>query len=184
MKVWILKQVLGFLIVDFEYEVPADPMEEGKFLFPAIDYTELAPPSTGQNEIAVFEGFGTANGKWKVVPNYYGYQYWLEDGTKVTIETLDQSIPNNALLEAPVPKVTKITAAQFRQQLILDGKDEAVAPAIAAISDPIKRKLILARYEFESFFKIDDPDLLLMAGAIGYNTPEAIQQFFTNASTL
>lgn len=184
MKVWILKEALGFTFVDFEYEVPPDPMEDGKFLLPAISYTELVPPVAKENELAVLEGFGTSNEKWKLIPNFIGTRYWLEDGTSLVVENLGEALPEGALTEPPLPKATKITAAQFRQQLILDGKDEAVAPAIAAISDPIKRKLILARYEFESFFKIDDPDLLLMAGAIGYNTPEEIQEFFTKASSI
>lgn len=77
-----------------------------------------------------------------------------------------------------------INAAQFRQQLILDGKDELVLSVIESIPDETQRKLIKARYEYEVNFMIDDPDLLLLAGKVGYDTPEKIAKFFENASRL
>lgn len=86
--------------------------------------------------------------------------------------------------EPSVINVSRITAGQFMQQLILDGKDELAESIIAGITDNVERKRIRARYDRESYFVISDPDLLMLAGAVGYNTPQKIQDFFNAASIL
>lgn len=103
---------------------------------------------------------------------------------KISTDGIIETVEEDITVAVPPVQVSRITAGQFRQQLIYDDTDSLVVSAIEAVPDEKKRKLILARYEYESFFNIDDPDLLLLAGAIGYDTSEKIQEFFNKASLL
>jgi hypothetical protein len=104
---------------------------------------------------------------------------------KINVLTGKKTNATEVLDDFSTPYIkNRITSAQFRQQLIIDGKDNDVLPAIESIEDEQKRKLVKVRYEFETKFNIDDPDLLMLAGAVGYETQEQIQEFFNKASLL
>jgi hypothetical protein len=185
MKVWILKKIGLFLVFDFEYDVPPSPLDGGGVLmFPSDPYMSIAPPDVLGKQIAVAVNPGSVAESWQIKPDLRGSVYWLADGSMHEIADIGVTIPANGLPEAPPLPVVRINAAQFRQQLIMDGNNDLVVLAIESISDIKKRKLVAARYEFESFFNIDDPDLLMLAGAVGYDSEEKIQEFFDKASQL
>jgi len=72
--------------LEFTGESVADPspLEPGVWLIPAHS-TEIAPPDTTANEVAVFSG-----GEWSLEPDYRGHRAWLpadyddETGTEIT----------------------------------------------------------------------------------------------------
>ncbi len=76
-------------------EADPSPLEPGVFLIPARA-TALAPPHTGENEAAVFDGAG-----WTVKPDFRGAVYWLADGEKRDIVDVGEAIPADALSEPP-----------------------------------------------------------------------------------
>lgn len=84
------------------FEARIDPLETQKqgrdvFLIPAHT-TDVAPPETGKNEAAVFDGQA-----WKIIPDCRGAEYYLENGQQVKISALGETIPKDALLEPPPP---------------------------------------------------------------------------------
>ena len=111
-------------------------------------------------------------------------QYWLPDGTSLVCEEAGVALPENASLEPPIGLVSRISASQLIQQLIHDGKDDDIYPAIEAIQDVSLRKILTVRYERETVFVIDEPYLVQLAAAVGYDTPEKRQEFFNKASQL
>ncbi|MFS4437846.1 hypothetical protein ACMA5I_06510 [Paracoccaceae bacterium GXU_MW_L88] len=74
-----------------------DPLD-GNALVPA-GATTIAPPEGRHRESAVWNGVA-----WEIVPDFRGYVYWTEDGTKHEIQSLDEVPPQGALSEAPPPK--------------------------------------------------------------------------------
>ena len=86
-----------------EYEHPVtcqpNPARPGEFLIPPYA-TELEPPGTGENEIAVFQ---PESKTWTTKPDYRGTEYWLPDGTHHKIEQIGEVPPDNALDKQPPP---------------------------------------------------------------------------------
>jgi len=88
-----------------------DPLEtaaSGKnvYLIPA-HATDVAPPETGVNEIAIFNGKG-----WDILPDFRGVIYWLTDRTKLIIESIGEEVPGGAFLEVPPLTPEETAAAQ------------------------------------------------------------------------
>ena len=179
MKVWVLNEDKSF---NFEYDVPKGAFEDD--LLPSVPYMRTAPPEIGNYEKAYGEDAGSQSERWVIKPDYVGVQYWLPDGTSLVCEEAGVALPENASLEPPIGLVSRISASQLIQQLIHDGKDDDVYPAIEAIQDVSLRKILTVRYERETVFVIDEPYLVQLAAAVGYDTPEKRQEFFNKASQL
>ena len=73
------------------------PLEPGEWLIPA-HATADAPPVTGANEAALYQG-----GAWAIVPDHRGTVYWLADGSRHEITALGEAPPLGALSEVPPP---------------------------------------------------------------------------------
>ena len=76
-------------------EARLDPIEH-KPLVPAFA-TLIKPPETKAQEAVVF-----VDGAWKLMDDYRGTEYWLADGTHVTITKLGEVPPKDALSAPPV----------------------------------------------------------------------------------
>lgn len=97
MKVFILKDDGTF---DFEYEVPKGLGDE--YLMPAIAYIEIPPPSVKLNEVAV-----VVNGKWVIKSDFRGTVYWLPDGKRHEVLSIDETIPDEASFDPPQSQLSK-----------------------------------------------------------------------------
>lgn len=97
--------------------VDRDPMQPGKWLFPAYS-TDIEPPSTKHNQAAVLVG-----GVWSMVPDWRGHLYWLADGSRYEITELGVKPPDNALEEAP-PTAIDDLAAQALSRINSGYQDE------------------------------------------------------------
>lgn len=74
------------------------PLEPDRYLVPA-HATTIAPPTVGENEVAVFEG-----GKWVIKPDYRGATYYCKNtGEKYVIEQIGEE-PSDDLTDTPPPK--------------------------------------------------------------------------------
>lgn len=88
-------------------EVESDPLEEGMYLIPSYATLE-APLEVEANQAVVFRDSDgnvprhARDGSWQLIEDYRGSIYWLEDGSDITIATLGETVPDDALLEAPV----------------------------------------------------------------------------------
>ena len=68
---------------------------ETAYLIPA-NATDIAPPTAGANEIAVFDG-----SEWSLVPDFKDTEYYTPEGEKVKIEAIDESVPAGSITETP-----------------------------------------------------------------------------------
>ncbi|WP_300067692.1 hypothetical protein [uncultured Ruegeria sp.] len=75
-------------------EARLDPLDHQPYL-PA-DATLIAPPDTGENQVAVW-----ADDAWTIQPDYRGTEYWLADGSHHTIIEIGVEPPADALDEEP-----------------------------------------------------------------------------------
>lgn len=93
-----------------------DQLNDDRVLVPAYA-TQKVMPDTGENEVAVFRSIdggiprNERDGKWQVVVDQRGKEYWDVDGTKHTIAALGVEVPEGALLEAPVIPPTEAELA-------------------------------------------------------------------------
>ena len=71
-----------------------DPLDR-KPMVPA-NATLIAPPETGANEVAVWEGDA-----WTIKPDHRGTEYWLADGSHHSITEIGDVLPEVALDAAP-----------------------------------------------------------------------------------
>lgn len=76
-------------------EARPDPLEKGRFLIPGFA-TEKRPPSTGENEVAAFDGVA-----WGLKADFRGVKYWLPDGGEHTVVAIGETVPEGALLSEP-----------------------------------------------------------------------------------
>jgi hypothetical protein len=77
-----------------------------------------------------------------------------------------------------------ITAVQLRLQLLTDGHTaDQVNAVINALPDPQKAQAEIL-WEYSTEVHRDNPLLQQLAVAVGYATPEAMDQFFISASKL
>lgn len=106
-----------------------------------------------------------ANSDWQA------HQQWLAAG--------------NTPQSAPAPEFTwpVLSPKQIRQQLFMDGNLSKVQLAIDSLADPQKTMAQLA-WDYASEFLHDDPLMTQLAPAVGYDTPEKVQAFFTAASKM
>ena len=113
-----------------DYEAQENPLEKGEYLVPTYS-TEEAPPIEKQNESALY-----VDGAWQVTPNFKDVEYWLDDGTKLTIADIGIALPEEALLTEPAPTPEKLKQAERNQALIdLEDLDRAsLREAIAYIA--------------------------------------------------
>lgn len=85
-----------------------DP-REGQPLVPAFA-TLTAPPQTGVNEVAVFNG-----STWEIYPDYRGDEYWLEDRTHVIITEIGVEPPSDSLSGDPGPTIEEAKEAKLKE---------------------------------------------------------------------
>lgn len=108
MQLYTFKQGETYPVFVGQLEAAIDSVT-GKELIPA--YGAQAPVI---DEKAGFQRY-FKDGKWQYVVDQIGKEYWEADGTKHTISELGESVPDGALLEAPViPPSTDELAAQAR----------------------------------------------------------------------
>lgn len=79
-------------------EALPDPLEDSCFLIPAYA-TDVTPPKSGQNEIAVFDGES-----WSVKPDFRGTDCWSGYGDKHTITEIGETVPDGASQTEPEPE--------------------------------------------------------------------------------
>lgn len=86
---------------------------------------------------------------------------------------------------APSPPFVwpSLSPKQIRQQLFLDGNLSMVQPVIDSLADPQKTLAQLA-WDHASEFLHDDPLMVQLAPAVGYDTLEKVQAFFVAAALL
>lgn len=109
---------------EFVQQSMADPdqFDPGSFLIPAFA-TTIAPPETGENEIAVFD---ETENKWATTSDYRGTQYWLPDGTEHEITEIGKTVPDGALSEPPAPSLDDLrTSASDRITAWRDTEESA-----------------------------------------------------------
>ncbi len=85
---------------------------------------------------------------------------------------------------APPPPVPQtVTSRQAIQALIKRGLDDDVDAALAAIADPVQRKLMRAEYDKSQVFERDRPLVIQIGAAIGLDAA-GLDDLFSFASTL
>nr|VFK16731.1 MAG: hypothetical protein BECKLFY1418C_GA0070996_102544 [Candidatus Kentron sp. LFY] len=90
-----------------------NPKEPGKWLIPG-NATPIPPPNTEEHEVAIWE---REKNDWRVAIDWRGHTYWLPDGSKHTIDTIDVPPPTNAL-NAPPPPTLEEQKANARQGVV------------------------------------------------------------------
>lgn len=78
-----------------EANAPEDPREPGNYHLPA-HATFIEPPEAPDGMVAVFGGE-----TWTIKPDQRGAEYWLADGTHVSITNIGDTVPEDALPEPP-----------------------------------------------------------------------------------
>lgn len=73
-----------------------DQLDDDNWLLPA-NATFTTPTETEEGEVAVWQ-----DDAWSVVIDQRGSEYWDEDGNQYSISELGVSVPEEALLEAPI----------------------------------------------------------------------------------
>ena len=72
-----------------------DPLEPGRYLIPKYA-TTTAPPATGENEVAVFEG-----GEWVLKPDYRGQTFYVK-ATKEAVTITEIGVePEESMTDVP-----------------------------------------------------------------------------------
>ena len=123
-----------------EYEHPVicqpNPARSGEFLIPP-SATELAPPSAGNHETAIFQPDSKS---WTVKPDYRGTEYWLPDGSHHKIEQIGEVLPEDALDEPP-PDYAAIyqTNGYVRQQRIQREKNQQAADELLKLKQQVAK---------------------------------------------
>lgn len=93
------------------------------------------------------------------------------------------SIIDGVLVPRPAPVATvpqEVTRQQALQALILRGHDDDVDAAIAAIADPIERKLARVAFDASTVFERQHPLVISLGAALGLD----LDELFTFAATL
>ena len=120
MKTFYQADLNGYYIGPIDCQ--PDPHEEGNWWNPANSFPD-APPETGAREVAKRVGVA-----WVVVPDYRGFEYWLEDRTKHKITQAEVLPPAGHLNEDPGPTAEQLAAENQRQALaLLDKSDQTIA---------------------------------------------------------
>lgn len=96
--------------------------------------------------------------------------YWFD--------TLDEAF---VALTVDTPRITR---AQAKAWLILNGLIDQVQPLIDAIPDPVQRALVQNDWDERLHFEADNPTLVALATGLGRGSEEEIQQMFKEAALL
>lgn len=89
-------------------EADRDQLLPDNWLIPA-HATEIKPPEEKEKNKAVC----FIDNEWRLVDDYRGQSYWLEDGSKHVIKELGETLPVDALTEEPPEP--PLTAEQIKQ---------------------------------------------------------------------
>ena len=93
----VTKEYLGETIA------PLDPVLTKKNGKPTYACTTTStfqkPPKVKKNEIQIYD---TINDEWTIKKDFRGKEYYTEDGKKVIISNIDETIPDNVILDAPI----------------------------------------------------------------------------------
>ena len=88
---------------------PLETIKQGKniYLIPG-NATDQIPPEAQANEKAIYQ-----DNKWLLISDFRGAIYYKANGTKITINSLGQIVPQGALLEPPPPLTLPLTQNQL-----------------------------------------------------------------------
>lgn len=94
-----------------------------------------------------------------------------------------------AAAQAEAAKPKEVTARQFKEALILKGKDEAAEATIASMpestdAEKLKKKVVKNLYFTSNYFERNNTTLLAFAPFLGLSTPTEIDAFFAFAAGL
>ena len=121
-KIYEYDKVTG----EFRSETNATPhpRKPGEYLARA-HATFIAPPETGDNEVAVF-----AENIWSIKPDFRGTTYYIRNADElieaVTIKDLGVTVPKNAypkMEDVPKTDVEKLASAEVRRASLLASTD-------------------------------------------------------------
>lgn len=169
-----------------------DPMEEGRYLVPAN--ATIIPAAPQKGKVSVF-----LNGAWSNVDDNRGDVYWLPDGTKVKVDTLDHVKPSDALVVEPQASIedernnSTLTRAAFAIGAANAGwitETEAeewgagvaipsiAANAIAALPEADRFAMRVSVRTRQKIWRTDTLVLILMAAQDPKVTAEQMDTFF------
>lgn len=177
MKVYILEEKDGFMVLAFEYVVPADPLSKGDLLFPAVPYMRTAPSSVPERHIQVALNPGTENERWEAVVDLRGTSYWV-DGVPYVIQKIGEEVPEGASLIPPEAIPSVVSMRQARLSLLQAGLLASVNTAVASGSEADK-----ITWEYATEVRRDDDLVQNLSVALGL-TPGQLDDLFTTASNL
>lgn len=122
---------------------------------------------------------------WKFTGSTRAVAYRTTD-TGDMESTLISALPEGTTIDDPdQPQFAwpSLSPRQIRQQLFIDGNLSKVQPIIDSLTDPQKTMAQLA-WDHASEFLHDDALMVQLAPAVGYDTQQKVQTFFTNAALL
>lgn len=94
-----------------EYQSQESPLEPGKWLDDIPNTLKIAPPATGQNEVAC-----AVDGAWVIKADYRGTTWYKPDGSAVEITELDV-LPEQDWSIEPPPETPEQTVARLKAEL-------------------------------------------------------------------
>lgn len=162
-----------------EYNAHPDPETPGAYIEPVCS-TDVAPPSPGNHQVAVFNG-----GVWTLVADYRGTIGYTESGEPVEIVNIGETLDSLGLLASP-PVVVEPPSQCFRRQgrraLLQVGLLDDVEALLASIPDDFQRRAAQIDYE-DDVWRRDNPTLQFMWAQLD-GTPEGLDELFALAVTL
>lgn len=177
MKVYILEEKDGFMVLAFEYVVPADPLSEGDLLFPAVPYMRSAPSSVPNSHIQVALNHGTENERWEAVVDLRGTTYWV-DGVPYVIQKIGEEVPEGASLIPPEAIPSVVSMRQARLALLQAGLLASVNTTVASGSEADK-----IAWEYATEVRRDDVLVQNLSVSLGL-TSDQLDTLFTTAFNL
>ncbi|MDR1276368.1 MAG: hypothetical protein LBL72_08340 [Candidatus Accumulibacter sp.] len=178
------------------------PMETGGYLIPA-QATTTAPPSTGENEVAVFD---PVTESWEIQADYRGAVFYsTADGREAKVEAIgplaDVQPPNTTDEPMPLapagkktvwdgegwtfedlPPPTSVTMRQARLALKSAGLYEQVSTMVAAIEGDVGDSARI-EWEFATEVRRDNPLYVKLAGELGLSDAQ-LDALFSAAAAL
>lgn len=170
--------VYNYSPVDFTYidseEAFESPLEKGVFLIPA-NATDVEPPKTKTNEIAVFD---TKKQKWSVTPDYRGTVYDKQTGEPTEITELGK------ISEGYTPKAPKSEYDVWNEEKqkweysVLKELEEAKKIKLAENED-----LLIEKQSNGSFHMKETPINFAYKDSKGKTIIKKIDEFFIKIET-
>ncbi len=154
-----------------------NPLEKGEYLVPANATTKQPLEDVPDDHVNLFDG------GWYLELDLRGTVYWLPDGSKHTIKSIGQSLPDGALTEEPLPEPEPVavpqscTPRQVRIALNELGDREIVESVVAAANQDVQDS-----WEYSTVYKRQDPMILELSEVLGWDD-DKLDALFTLAAT-